>query len=182
MMSITNTNKSYKKVKRAKRTFKTTSFKTSRITAFIPIIQALAKARTGEEPIKCNELLTLVSKKMDMALFLMKWAMKLAEKAAAYADEENCRKLLGLRVGLINTNLDLGRAIITHSQRMKKIMTPINDLEEENIEKRIRDCQSSAKYIMREAEIDIKAKVDLIKEAFSEDLASDSHMWAYLQG
>ena len=179
-MRITNTNKSYKKVKRASRTLTRASCRISKITASRPIIKALAKARTGEQPTKCWELLTFVSKKMDRTLFLMKWAMELAEKAAVTANEEKCHRLLGLRVGLININLDLGRAIIAHSQRMKKIMTSVYDLEEEDIEKRIQDCQCSAKYIMRKAEIDIKAKVDLIKEALSEDLASDSHMQAYL--
>ena len=106
--------------------------------------------------------------------------MELAKKAAVDADEEMCRKLLGLKVGLINTNLDLGKSIIAHRQRMTKIMTPNFALEEEDIEKIILDCQSSAKHILRKAENDIKAKVDLIKLAFSEHFGSDLHMWADL--
>ena len=179
-MSITNTNKSYKKVKSASRTLEKTSSKVSKITASRPILRVLAKAKTGQQIIKCYELLAFVSKQMDMALYIMKWAMELAKKAAVDADEEMCQKLLGLKVGLINTNLDLGKSIIAHRQRMNKIMTPKFELEEEDIEKRILDCQSSAKYILRKAENDIKAKVDLIKAAFSEHFGSDLHMWSDL--
>ena len=178
-MSITNTNKSYKKVKSASRTLEKTSSKVSKITASRPILRVLAKAKTGQQIIKCYELLAFVSKQMDMALYIMKWAMELAKKAAVDADEEMCQKLLGLKVGLINTNLDLGKSIIAHRQIMNKIMTPKFELEED-IEKRIRDCQSSAKYILRKAENDIKAKVDLIKAAFSEHFGSDLHMWSGL--
>ena len=115
-----------------------------------------------------------------MALYIMKWAMELAKKTAVDADEEMCKKLFGLKAGLINTNLDLGKSIIAHRQRMNKIMAPKFDLEEEDFEKKIHDCQSSAKYILRKAENDIKAKVDLIKVAFSEHFGSDLHLWGDL--